>query len=95
MHHQLLSLFLPFHLVHLTYNFFADKLAKALPEMEEIAKLLPDLDKIGENFTFLKSLLSSGECPCILTIIYRHYSVQSNVNRLSVILLRKSNKSFG
>ncbi|XP_029356565.1 dynamin-like GTPase OPA1, mitochondrial isoform X6 [Echeneis naucrates] len=37
-----------------------DKLAKALPEMEEISKLLPDLDKIGENFTFLKSLLSSG-----------------------------------
>ncbi|XP_047442939.1 dynamin-like 120 kDa protein, mitochondrial isoform X4 [Mugil cephalus] len=35
-----------------------DKLAKALPEMEEIAKLLPDLDKIGENFTFIKSLLS-------------------------------------
>uniref|UniRef100_A0A3Q3RGI6 Dynamin-like GTPase OPA1, mitochondrial n=1 Tax=Mastacembelus armatus TaxID=205130 RepID=A0A3Q3RGI6_9TELE len=37
-----------------------EKLAKALPEMEEITKLLPDLDKIGENFTFLKSLLSSG-----------------------------------
>uniref|UniRef100_A0A665USL7 Dynamin-like GTPase OPA1, mitochondrial n=1 Tax=Echeneis naucrates TaxID=173247 RepID=A0A665USL7_ECHNA len=37
-----------------------DKLAKALPEMEEISKLLPDLDKIGENFTFLKSLLSSA-----------------------------------
>ncbi|XP_060934045.1 dynamin-like 120 kDa protein, mitochondrial isoform X3 [Limanda limanda] len=37
-----------------------DKLAKALPEMEEIAKLLPDLDKIGENFAFLKSLLTSG-----------------------------------
>ncbi|XP_075896749.1 dynamin-like GTPase OPA1, mitochondrial isoform X6 [Nelusetta ayraudi] len=36
-----------------------DKLAKALPEIEEIAKLLPDFDKIGENFTFLKSLLSS------------------------------------
>uniref|UniRef100_A0A8C7YE81 Dynamin-like GTPase OPA1, mitochondrial n=1 Tax=Oryzias sinensis TaxID=183150 RepID=A0A8C7YE81_9TELE len=36
-----------------------DKLAKALPEMEEIAKLLPDFDKIGESFTFLKSLLSS------------------------------------
>ncbi|XP_074524321.1 dynamin-like GTPase OPA1, mitochondrial isoform X2 [Halichoeres trimaculatus] len=36
-----------------------DKLAKALPEIEEIAKLLPDLDKIGENFTFIKSLLSS------------------------------------
>uniref|UniRef100_A0AAQ4NUE4 Dynamin-like GTPase OPA1, mitochondrial n=1 Tax=Gasterosteus aculeatus aculeatus TaxID=481459 RepID=A0AAQ4NUE4_GASAC len=39
-----------------------DKLAKALPEIEEIAKLLPDFDKIGENFTFLKSLLSSGDC---------------------------------
>ncbi|XP_008285782.1 dynamin-like GTPase OPA1, mitochondrial isoform X3 [Stegastes partitus] len=37
-----------------------DKLAKALPEIEEIVKLLPDMDKIGENFTFLKSLLSSG-----------------------------------
>ncbi|XP_030583101.1 dynamin-like GTPase OPA1, mitochondrial isoform X3 [Archocentrus centrarchus] len=37
-----------------------DKLAKALPEMEEIAKLLPDFDKIGENFTFLKGLLTSG-----------------------------------
>ncbi|KAM6921451.1 dynamin-like GTPase OPA1, mitochondrial [Xenentodon cancila] len=37
-----------------------DKLSKALPEIEEIAKLLPDLDKIGENFTFLKSLLSPG-----------------------------------
>ncbi|XP_038571620.1 dynamin-like 120 kDa protein, mitochondrial isoform X4 [Micropterus salmoides] len=36
-----------------------DKLARALPEIEEITKLLPDLDKIGENFTFLKSLLSS------------------------------------
>ncbi|XP_056270471.1 dynamin-like 120 kDa protein, mitochondrial isoform X3 [Pseudoliparis swirei] len=36
-----------------------DKLAKALPEIEEIAKLLPDLNKIGENFTFLKSFLSS------------------------------------
>ncbi|XP_062279939.1 dynamin-like 120 kDa protein, mitochondrial isoform X4 [Scomber scombrus] len=36
-----------------------DKLTKALPEIEEIAKLLPDLDKIGENFSFLKSLLSS------------------------------------
>ncbi|XP_034386141.1 dynamin-like 120 kDa protein, mitochondrial isoform X4 [Cyclopterus lumpus] len=36
-----------------------EKLAKALPEIEEIAKLLPDFNKIGENFTFLKSLLSS------------------------------------
>ncbi|XP_049572901.1 dynamin-like GTPase OPA1, mitochondrial isoform X10 [Syngnathus scovelli] len=44
----------------------SDKFAKALPEMEEIAKLLPDFDKIGENFTFIKSLLSSetsGEPP--------------------------------
>lgn len=38
-----------------------EKLAKALPEMEEIAKLLPDLDKIQENFSFFKSLLSSGK----------------------------------
>ncbi|KAM9385198.1 dynamin-like GTPase OPA1, mitochondrial isoform 5-T5 [Pholidichthys leucotaenia] len=37
-----------------------DKLAKALPEREELAKLLPDFDKIGENFSFLKNLLSSG-----------------------------------
>ncbi|XP_034003057.1 dynamin-like 120 kDa protein, mitochondrial isoform X2 [Trematomus bernacchii] len=36
-----------------------DKLTKALPEIEEIVKLLPDFDKIGENFSFLKSLLSS------------------------------------
>ncbi|XP_076007366.1 dynamin-like GTPase OPA1, mitochondrial isoform X4 [Genypterus blacodes] len=43
-----------------------EKLAKALPEMEEIAKLMPDFDKIGENFTFLKSILSpetSGDPP--------------------------------
>uniref|UniRef100_A0A7N8XBY2 Dynamin-like GTPase OPA1, mitochondrial n=1 Tax=Mastacembelus armatus TaxID=205130 RepID=A0A7N8XBY2_9TELE len=32
-----------------------EKLAKALPEMEEITKLLPDLDKIGENFTWFLS----------------------------------------
>uniref|UniRef100_A0A673CNF6 OPA1 mitochondrial dynamin like GTPase n=1 Tax=Sphaeramia orbicularis TaxID=375764 RepID=A0A673CNF6_9TELE len=38
-----------------------DKLAKALPEIEEIAKLLPDFDKIEENFTFLKSLLSTDK----------------------------------
>uniref|UniRef100_A0A6Q2WZ39 Dynamin-like GTPase OPA1, mitochondrial n=2 Tax=Esox lucius TaxID=8010 RepID=A0A6Q2WZ39_ESOLU len=41
-----------------------DKLTKMLPELEEIAKLLPefpDFDKIGENFTFLKSILSTGE----------------------------------
>ncbi|XP_076870879.1 dynamin-like GTPase OPA1, mitochondrial isoform X2 [Brachyhypopomus gauderio] len=43
----------------LSENFDLDKLASALPEMEEIAKLLPDMEKIGENFTFLKSLLSS------------------------------------
>ncbi|XP_051997300.1 dynamin-like 120 kDa protein, mitochondrial isoform X1 [Xyrauchen texanus] len=44
----------------LSENFDFDKLVNALPEMEEIAKLLPDMEKIGENFTFLKSLLSSG-----------------------------------
>ncbi|KAF7711925.1 hypothetical protein HF521_000936 [Silurus meridionalis] len=41
-------------------NIDFEKLARALPEMEEIAKLLPDFEKIGENFTFLKGLLSSG-----------------------------------
>uniref|UniRef100_A0A4W4EQM5 Dynamin-like GTPase OPA1, mitochondrial n=1 Tax=Electrophorus electricus TaxID=8005 RepID=A0A4W4EQM5_ELEEL len=45
----------------LSENFDLDKLTSALPEMEEIAKILPDMEKIGENFTFLKSLLSSGE----------------------------------
>ncbi|XP_073707321.1 dynamin-like GTPase OPA1, mitochondrial isoform X3 [Garra rufa] len=44
----------------LSENIDFDKLASALPELEEIAKLLPDMEKIGENFTFLKSLLSSG-----------------------------------
>uniref|UniRef100_A0A4W5RPW3 Dynamin-like GTPase OPA1, mitochondrial n=1 Tax=Hucho hucho TaxID=62062 RepID=A0A4W5RPW3_9TELE len=41
-----------------------DKLTKMLPELVEIAKLLPELpnlDKIGENFTFLKSILFTGE----------------------------------
>lgn len=35
-----------------------------LPELVEIAKFLPelpDLDKIGENVTFLKSILFTGE----------------------------------
>ncbi|XP_041745688.1 dynamin-like 120 kDa protein, mitochondrial isoform X2 [Coregonus clupeaformis] len=46
-----------------------DKLTKVLPELEEIAKLLPELpdfDKIGENVTFLKSILfteAPGDTP--------------------------------
>ncbi|XP_046905906.1 dynamin-like 120 kDa protein, mitochondrial isoform X5 [Hypomesus transpacificus] len=36
-----------------------EKLAKALPEIEEIVKFFPDLDKIGANFTFLKTILST------------------------------------
>ncbi|XP_051561902.1 dynamin-like 120 kDa protein, mitochondrial isoform X4 [Myxocyprinus asiaticus] len=43
----------------LSENIDLNKLASALPEIEEIAKLLPDMEKIRENFTFLKSLLSS------------------------------------
>ncbi|XP_026069380.1 dynamin-like 120 kDa protein, mitochondrial isoform X6 [Carassius auratus] len=43
----------------LSENIDLDKLASALPQLEEIAKLLPDMEKIGENFTFLKSLLST------------------------------------
>uniref|UniRef100_A0A4W5PFL5 Dynamin-like GTPase OPA1, mitochondrial n=1 Tax=Hucho hucho TaxID=62062 RepID=A0A4W5PFL5_9TELE len=49
-----------------------DKLTKILPELEEIAKLLPELpdfDKIGENFTFLKSILSTGEYTVVLTAV--------------------------
>uniref|UniRef100_A0A671SQY0 Dynamin-like GTPase OPA1, mitochondrial n=1 Tax=Sinocyclocheilus anshuiensis TaxID=1608454 RepID=A0A671SQY0_9TELE len=45
----------------LSENIDLGKLASALPELEEIAKLLPDMEKIRENFTFLKSLLSSGK----------------------------------
>ncbi|XP_062854054.1 dynamin-like 120 kDa protein, mitochondrial [Trichomycterus rosablanca] len=44
----------------LSENIDFEKLASALPEIEEIAKLLPDFEKIGENFTFLKGLLSTG-----------------------------------
>ncbi|XP_012683828.2 dynamin-like 120 kDa protein, mitochondrial isoform X5 [Clupea harengus] len=43
----------------LTEQIDLEKLAKALPDAAELAKLMPDLEKIGENFTFLKSLLST------------------------------------
>ncbi|XP_062308652.1 dynamin-like 120 kDa protein, mitochondrial isoform X7 [Osmerus eperlanus] len=36
-----------------------EKLAKALPEIEDIVKFFPDLDKIGANLTFLKTILST------------------------------------
>ncbi|XP_077440751.1 dynamin-like GTPase OPA1, mitochondrial isoform X7 [Vanacampus margaritifer] len=78
-----------------------DKLAKALPEMEEIAKLLPDFDKIGENFTFIKSLLSSetsGEPPLKATDAstaasqddkqYKKSSDKERVDQLQEDLLR-------
>uniref|UniRef100_A0A8C4FBR8 Dynamin-like GTPase OPA1, mitochondrial n=1 Tax=Dicentrarchus labrax TaxID=13489 RepID=A0A8C4FBR8_DICLA len=58
-----------------------DKLAKALPEMEEIAKLLPDLDKIGENFTFLKTFAcmtdqrSGWLLSLLLLLPVSHYNV--------------------
>ncbi|XP_061831468.1 dynamin-like GTPase OPA1, mitochondrial isoform X3 [Nerophis lumbriciformis] len=51
---------LPDFLWELSEQLDLEKVAKALPEMEELAKLLPDFEKIGENFTFLKSLLTSG-----------------------------------
>ncbi|MGH0170748.1 UNVERIFIED_CONTAM: hypothetical protein FKN15_059698 [Acipenser sinensis] len=41
-----------------------EKIANALPDAETLAKLLPDFEKVGENFSFLKSLMSkesSGE----------------------------------
>ncbi|XP_056460383.1 dynamin-like 120 kDa protein, mitochondrial isoform X5 [Gadus macrocephalus] len=51
---------IPDYIWELSEQIDLEKLAKALPEMEEIAKLLPDMNKIGENFAFLKSLLSTG-----------------------------------
>ncbi|XP_061831467.1 dynamin-like GTPase OPA1, mitochondrial isoform X2 [Nerophis lumbriciformis] len=57
---------LPDFLWELSEQLDLEKVAKALPEMEELAKLLPDFEKIGENFTFLKSLLTSepsGDAP--------------------------------
>ncbi|XP_061739897.1 dynamin-like 120 kDa protein, mitochondrial isoform X3 [Nerophis ophidion] len=51
---------LPDFLWELSEQLDLEKVVKALPEMEELAKLLPDFEKIGENFTFLKSLLTSG-----------------------------------
>uniref|UniRef100_A0A4W5RDQ1 Dynamin-like GTPase OPA1, mitochondrial n=1 Tax=Hucho hucho TaxID=62062 RepID=A0A4W5RDQ1_9TELE len=50
-----------------------DKLTKMLPELVEIAKLLPELpnlDKIGENFTFLKSILFTGEYSLVRYIFF-------------------------
>ncbi|XP_006637707.2 dynamin-like GTPase OPA1, mitochondrial isoform X1 [Lepisosteus oculatus] len=37
-----------------------EKIISALPDAEELAKLLPDFEKIGENFSFLKGLVSKG-----------------------------------
>ncbi|XP_051778184.1 dynamin-like 120 kDa protein, mitochondrial isoform X1 [Erpetoichthys calabaricus] len=37
-----------------------EKIASALPDAETLAKLLPDFEKIGENFSFLKGLISNG-----------------------------------
>uniref|UniRef100_A0A8C4X6Y2 Dynamin-like GTPase OPA1, mitochondrial n=1 Tax=Erpetoichthys calabaricus TaxID=27687 RepID=A0A8C4X6Y2_ERPCA len=36
-----------------------EKIASALPDAETLAKLLPDFEKIGENFSFLKGLISN------------------------------------
>uniref|UniRef100_A0A3P8YBZ2 Dynamin-like GTPase OPA1, mitochondrial n=1 Tax=Esox lucius TaxID=8010 RepID=A0A3P8YBZ2_ESOLU len=68
-----------------------DKLTKMLPELEEIAKLLPefpDFDKIGENFTFLKSILSTGEYECRR----RWSSDKEKVDQLQEELLRTQMK---
>ncbi|KAJ4943032.1 hypothetical protein JOQ06_005541 [Pogonophryne albipinna] len=55
-----------------------DKMTKALPEIEEIVKLLPDFDKIGENFSFLKSLLSSVGDGLCLSNVDRHFARQDH-----------------
>ncbi|KAG5851381.1 hypothetical protein ANANG_G00092690 [Anguilla anguilla] len=44
----------------LNEHFDLEKIANALPDLEELAKLMPDLEKVGENFAFLKTLLSNG-----------------------------------
>ncbi|XP_035272118.1 dynamin-like 120 kDa protein, mitochondrial isoform X5 [Anguilla anguilla] len=43
----------------LNEHFDLEKIANALPDLEELAKLMPDLEKVGENFAFLKTLLSN------------------------------------
>uniref|UniRef100_A0A3B5L2R7 Dynamin-like GTPase OPA1, mitochondrial n=1 Tax=Xiphophorus couchianus TaxID=32473 RepID=A0A3B5L2R7_9TELE len=69
-----------------------DKLAKALPEMEEVAKLLPDFEKIGENFTFLKGLLSSdsstGAAHDASDKQYKKSSDKEKIDQLQEELLR-------
>ncbi|XP_069473516.1 dynamin-like GTPase OPA1, mitochondrial isoform X2 [Ambystoma mexicanum] len=37
-----------------------DKFSRALPDAEDLAKLLPDFEKLGESFSFLKGLFSTG-----------------------------------
>uniref|UniRef100_A0A673NH32 Dynamin-like GTPase OPA1, mitochondrial n=1 Tax=Sinocyclocheilus rhinocerous TaxID=307959 RepID=A0A673NH32_9TELE len=70
----------------LSENIDLGKLASALPELEEIAKLLPDMEKIRENFTFLKSLLSSGNLlHCFLCF---QSSDKEKVDQLQEELLR-------
>ncbi|KAG9351180.1 hypothetical protein JZ751_025070 [Albula glossodonta] len=43
----------------LNEHFDLEKIVNSLPEPEELAKILPDLEKIAENFTFLRTFLSS------------------------------------
>uniref|UniRef100_A0A3P8YC62 Dynamin-like GTPase OPA1, mitochondrial n=1 Tax=Esox lucius TaxID=8010 RepID=A0A3P8YC62_ESOLU len=72
-----------------------DKLTKMLPELEEIAKLLPefpDFDKIGENFTFLKSILSTGEYEYMSQTCERVSSDKEKVDQLQEELLRTQMK---
>lgn len=42
------------------FFFLLEKIADALPDLEELSKLLPDLTKLGENLSFFKSLISNG-----------------------------------
>uniref|UniRef100_A0A671RXG0 Dynamin-like GTPase OPA1, mitochondrial n=1 Tax=Sinocyclocheilus anshuiensis TaxID=1608454 RepID=A0A671RXG0_9TELE len=73
----------------LSENIDLDKLASALPELEEIAKLLPDMEKIGENFTFLKSFLSSGkQCPLHTLHDGHKSSDKEKIDQLQEELLR-------
>uniref|UniRef100_A0A8C2JXH8 Dynamin-like GTPase OPA1, mitochondrial n=1 Tax=Cyprinus carpio TaxID=7962 RepID=A0A8C2JXH8_CYPCA len=54
-----------------------------------IAKLLPDMEKIGENFTFLKSLLSSGKQSGLLTARLCHCAVPQQGLLSELILIQQ------